>query len=161
MLVGCSLYISNKSSAPFPCLCFSLPTFHFSSAYGECDGSVKSLLLVCSNGFQMLTEACPWSTLDSIACLCSDTLECPACLDVTVGNAKGYSIGTEDFSCDSWFVTDKSVNNWFPPPFYVFPSWFPRIQNQHREEVVLFAGRSACLNLCCSVDIHLNNPTHK
>lgn len=35
---------------------------------------------------------------DSTGCLCSDTLECPACLDVAVGKGKGYSIGAEDLS---------------------------------------------------------------
>lgn len=29
---------------------------------------------------------------------------------------EGYSIGTENYLCDPWFVTGKPVNNWFPPP---------------------------------------------
>lgn len=118
MLVGCSLYISNKSSAPFPCLCFSLPTFHFSSAYGECGGSVKSLLLVFSNGFQMLPEACPWRAVTALAACAQAPWS--ACLDVAVGKGKGHSIGTGNFLCDPWFVTGKPVNNWFPPPFLFF-----------------------------------------
>ena len=63
---------------------------------------------MCSNGFQMLTEGLPQKCSDvggfngTVVCVhpsadyAADTL-CHACLDVAVGKAKGYSVGTEDF----------------------------------------------------------------